>query len=58
MGTVPDEAYARLRAAVQLVQEGRRADADAQLKLALPVFTRLGASAWRAEGESLLAASA
>lgn len=58
IGSVPDEAHARLRAAEQLVQEGRRADADAQLKLALPIFTRLGASAWRAEGESLLAKSA
>ncbi len=58
IGTVPDEAYARLRAAFDLVQAGRRADADVQLKLAMPVFDRLGASALTAEAESLLAASA
>jgi tetratricopeptide (TPR) repeat protein len=58
IGSVPDEAYARLRAAEELVRAGRRAVADAQLRLALPVFTRLGASAWQAEGEALLAASA
>jgi class 3 adenylate cyclase/tetratricopeptide (TPR) repeat protein len=58
IGSVPDEAYARLRAAQVLVREGRRAEADAQLRSALPVFARLGAKAWQAEGEGLLAASA
>jgi len=56
--SVPDEAYARLRAAEQLVGSGRRAEADAQLRLAMPVFAQLGATGWRAQAESLLAASA
>jgi hypothetical protein len=58
IGSVPDEAYARLRAAHGFVRAGRRADADAQLRLALPVFAQLGATAWASEGEALLAASA
>jgi hypothetical protein len=58
IGAVPDEAYARLRAAEELARAGRRVDADAQLRLALPVFAQLGATAWQSEAESLLAASA
>ncbi len=58
MGSVPDEAYARLRAAAALVASGHRPQANAQLNLAFPAFTRLGATAFTAEAESLLAASA
>ena len=58
IGTLPDELYARLRAADDLVRRGRRADADAQLRLALPRFSELGATAWQAQAEALLAASA
>jgi len=58
IGSVPDEAHARLRAAEAFVQEGWRAEADAQLRLALPVFAQLGAAAWTAKGEALLAESA
>jgi class 3 adenylate cyclase/tetratricopeptide (TPR) repeat protein len=58
IGSVPDEAYARLRAAGELVRSGRRAEADGQLRLALPVLTHLGATAWAAEAEALLAESA
>jgi class 3 adenylate cyclase/tetratricopeptide (TPR) repeat protein len=58
IGSVPDEAYARLRAAGELVRSGRRGEADAQLRLALPVFAQLGATAWAAEAEALLAESA
>jgi class 3 adenylate cyclase/tetratricopeptide (TPR) repeat protein len=58
IGSVPDEAYARLRAADELVRSGQRVGADQQLSLALPVFARLGASAWQAEAEALLAESA
>jgi hypothetical protein len=47
-----------LRAAEELVRAGRRGEADEQLKLALPVFAKLGATAWAAEAESLLAESA
>jgi predicted ATPase/class 3 adenylate cyclase len=56
--SVPDEAYARLRAAEQLIGSGHRAEADAQLRRAMPVLARLGATAWQAEAESLLAQSA
>jgi tetratricopeptide (TPR) repeat protein len=58
IGSVPDEAYTRLRAAGELVRGGERAEADRQLRLALPVFAQLGATAWAAEGEALLAESA
>jgi class 3 adenylate cyclase/tetratricopeptide (TPR) repeat protein len=58
IGSVPDEAYARLRAAEELVHSGQRAAADRQLSLALPVFAQLGAGAWQSEAEALLAASA
>jgi len=58
MGLVPDEAHARLRAAEELVRSGHRAEAERQLRLALPVLGELRASAWHAEAESLLAASA
>jgi class 3 adenylate cyclase/tetratricopeptide (TPR) repeat protein len=47
IGTVPDEAYARLRAGT-----------EAQVRLALPVFAQLGATAWLAQAQSLLSASA
>jgi class 3 adenylate cyclase/tetratricopeptide (TPR) repeat protein len=58
IGSVPDEAYTRLRAAEERVAAGDRAEADRQLRLALPVFAQLGATAWAAEGEALLAESA
>jgi hypothetical protein len=58
IGTVPDEVYARLKAAEAFVAAGDRPGADRQLGLALPVFAQLGATGWAAEGEALLAASA
>jgi hypothetical protein len=58
IGSVPDEAHARLRAAEEAVRAARRAEADSQLRLTLPVFAQLGARAWQAEAEALLAASA
>jgi ATP/maltotriose-dependent transcriptional regulator MalT len=58
IGSVPTEVYARLRAAEAFARAGDRVEADRQLSLALPVFTRLGATAWAAEGEKLLAESA
>jgi len=58
IGTVPDEAYARLRAGQALVSAGNRAEADRQLRLALAVFAQLKATAWTAEAEALLSASA
>jgi class 3 adenylate cyclase/tetratricopeptide (TPR) repeat protein len=58
IGSIPDEAFARLRAAEDLARAGNRAEADRQLRLALPVFVQLGATAWAAEAEGLLAESA
>jgi predicted ATPase/class 3 adenylate cyclase len=58
IGSVPDEVYARLRAAEQFVRGGRRPDADAQLRLVLPALSELEATAWQAEAEALLARSA
>jgi len=58
IGSVPDEAYARMRAAEALLAGADRTEADRQLGLALPVFAQLEARAWTAEAESLLAESA
>ena len=52
------EAYARLRAAENLVREGRRAEADAELERSLAFWRTAGATAYVREGEALLAASA
>ena len=51
------EAYARLRAAKQLVEEGRRAEADAELNRALAFYREVDATAYVREGEALLAES-
>jgi class 3 adenylate cyclase/tetratricopeptide (TPR) repeat protein len=58
IGTVPDEAYARMRAAEARLARGDRGEADRQLGLAVPVFAQLEARAWMAEAKSLLAESA
>jgi class 3 adenylate cyclase/tetratricopeptide (TPR) repeat protein len=58
MGAMPEEAYARLRAAHLLVQEGRRAEADTELEKALAFWRSVGATAYVREGEALMAASA
>jgi tetratricopeptide (TPR) repeat protein len=58
IGSVPDEAYARLRAAEVLVEAGRRVEADAQLQRALAFYRSVGATAYIREAESLFAASA
>jgi hypothetical protein len=58
MGAVPEEAFARLRAAEALVQAGRRAEADAQLQQALAFYRSVGATAYIREAEGLFAASA
>jgi len=49
---------ARLRAAKQLVEEGRRAEADAELNRALAFYREVGATTYVREGEALLAESA
>jgi class 3 adenylate cyclase len=57
-GYRPGEAYARLRAARQLVEEGRRAEADVELQRSLAFWREMGATRYVREGEALLAASA
>jgi hypothetical protein len=52
------EAFFRLRAAEQLVAEGRRAEADVQLRQALAFYRGVAATRYVREGEALLAASA
>jgi class 3 adenylate cyclase/tetratricopeptide (TPR) repeat protein len=58
MGAVTQEAYARLAAANDLVRDGRRAEADEQLRRALAFYRSVGATRYVREGEALLAASA
>ncbi len=55
IGTRPDEAYARLRAAEALLADGRRHEADEQLQRALAFFRSVGATRYIREGEALLA---
>jgi len=58
IGCRSGEAYARLRATKQLVEEGQRAEADAELNKALAFYREVGATGYVREGEALLAASA
>ena len=58
IGSLLDEADARLRAAEQLAEAGRREEADAQLEQALVFYRSVGATRYVSEGEDLLAASA
>jgi class 3 adenylate cyclase len=58
MGIVSHEAFFRLRAAEQLLDEGRRAEADEQLRRALAFYRSVDATRYVREGEALLAASA
>jgi hypothetical protein len=54
----PDEAYARLRAAENLVSAGRSDEAAEQLELALAFWRSVGANRYVRRGEALLAESA
>src|SRR5207244_8514168 len=58
IGELSFEAFYRLRAAEQLVAQGRRAEADEQLRPALAFYRGVGATRYVREGEALLAASA
>jgi hypothetical protein len=58
IGSRPDTAYARLRAARALVEQGRPAAADAPLQEALAFHRSVGANYFVMEAEALLAASA
>jgi tetratricopeptide (TPR) repeat protein len=57
IGSLPDEAYGRLLAAERLIEEGRRAEADEQLRRALGFWRSVGATRYVLEGEALLAAT-
>jgi hypothetical protein len=58
IGIPPHEAFARLRAAEQLVEQGRQAEADVQLAKSLAFWRSVRASRFVRECESLLAKSA
>jgi tetratricopeptide (TPR) repeat protein len=58
IGALAQEALFRLWAAEQLVGEGRRAEADEQLRPALAFYRSVSATRYVREGEALLAASA
>ena len=58
MGVVVHEAFFRQRAAEQLVAEGRRAEADEQLRPTLAFYRSVGATRYVREGEALMAATA
>jgi hypothetical protein len=57
-GSLPDEAFARLRAAEVLIGEGRRAQGDQELQRALAFYRSVNATAYIREGEALLARTA
>jgi tetratricopeptide (TPR) repeat protein len=58
IGSRPDAAYAHLRAARALVEQGRVAEADPPLREALAFYRSVGATYYLREGEALLAATA
>ena len=57
-GALPIEAYTRLRAAEQLVAEGRGVEANDQVRQALALYRSVGATAFLRRAETLLPASA
>jgi class 3 adenylate cyclase len=57
-GSLPDEAYARLRAAEALIQAGHRHEGDRELQHALAFYRSVDAKAYLREGEALLAQTA
>ena len=52
------EAEARLCAAEELIEAGRRAEGEAELQKALAFYRKVGATRYIQQGEALLAASA
>jgi class 3 adenylate cyclase/tetratricopeptide (TPR) repeat protein len=57
-GSLPDEAFARLRAAEALIGDGRRTEGDHQLQRALAFYGPVEARIYLREGEALLARTA
>ncbi len=58
IGSRPDEAYARLRAAKQRLATGRQTEGSTQLQRAAAFYREVRASAYLQEAQALLAASA
>jgi DNA-binding SARP family transcriptional activator len=58
IGSLPDEAFARLRAAEQLLATGQRAEGNTQLQRAVIFYRKARATAYLRQAEALLAASA
>jgi class 3 adenylate cyclase/tetratricopeptide (TPR) repeat protein len=58
MGALTEEARDRLRLAEELVTQGRRSEADIELRRALAFYRSVGATRYIREAEALLAASA
>ncbi len=58
IGSVPDEAYARMREAERLLDRGRRAEARVPLSRALELYRSTGATAFIRETERMLATPA
>ena len=57
-GSLPDAAFARLRAAEALIVDGRRVEGDPELQRALAFYRSVDATACIREGEALLARTA
>jgi tetratricopeptide (TPR) repeat protein len=57
IGSLPDEAYARLKAAESLLDAGQRDEAQSELALALDFYSRVGATGYLREAETLLAST-
>jgi class 3 adenylate cyclase/tetratricopeptide (TPR) repeat protein len=57
IGTLPDEAYARLQAGVQLIDDGSHAQGQAELERALAFWRRVDGSAYVDEAEAALLAT-
>jgi hypothetical protein len=58
LGSVPDEAFARLRAGERLLAAGRRSEGDRQLERALAFYREVEAAGYLRGGSGLRSASA
>jgi DNA-binding SARP family transcriptional activator/class 3 adenylate cyclase len=58
IGSLPDEAFAHLRAAEQLLATGQQAEGNKQLQRAVAFYRKTRATAYLRQAEALLAASA
>ena len=58
IGSVSDEAFARMKLAERLIADGNAADADRELGRAVDLFRSVGATAYLRKAEAVLASSA